>query len=484
MKCTFKYFTFLSCLFSCFLAINGQDTNVVFGSIHNKMPNSKAIDFFELEENYGFILGNNKTKEPYKFFYFDSIFSFLNETEIKLSAKSGFIQSLIINNQPHLFCSKTNEIGEQELFVQKIENNGEISAPFILTKYKNNGGYKTAFKIAVSTDSKKVVVLVEQPYQKDKKEKITLIFYDKELRLKKITTKTLDVIVKHKRKNFPIIANDGSLYILKKYYNKKSQFYIYFFNNDTKEQAKISLRTREVISLTYNITEDGILDVFGFFSSPFQANYEGVFSLRFNKSVHSEFKKEIFLTQKIVQAFKSKKEIKSKGYGLDNFHLKSIFVDSLNNSFLVAEHFLMKNEKNISERYRKGLVVVRFNAKGNFVWGEPLLIEQLEKYDKMSNSWISSIPFIFNNQLNVIYNSVNYKAKKSEETTGNAIFNTHWIEFNKNGIQEKKSISKINDFEGEKMSLMPKLISQDKDGIVFLLQNENKNKFRLIKLTL
>jgi hypothetical protein len=141
-------------------------------------------------------------------------------------------------------------------------------------------------------------------------------------------------------------------------------------------------------------------------------------------------------------------------------------------------------EKNISERYRKGLVVVRFNAKGNFVWGEPLLIEQLEKYDKMSNSWISSIPFIFNNQLNVIYNSVNYKAKKSEETTGNAIFNTHWIEFNKNGIQEKKSISKINDFEGEKMSLMPKLISQDNDGIVFLLQNENKNKFILIKLTL
>ena len=484
MKYIVKYFTFLTCFFSCFLAINGQDTNVVFGSIYDKMPNSKPIDFFQLEKNYGFILGDKKSKAPHNFFYFDSVFSLINQTEIKHSAESGFIQSLIINKQPHLFCTRTSESGEQELLVQTIKSSGEISDPFILTKYKNNGGYKTAFKIAVSIDSKKVVVLVEQPYQKDKKEKITLIFYDKDLKLEKITTKTLDVVVKHKRKNFPIIANDGSVYVLKKYYNKKSQFYIYFFENDIKEQAKISLRNREVTSLMYTIKEDGILNVFGFFSSPMQVNYEGVFSLKFNKSVHPQYKNEVFLTQKMVNAFKSKKEIKTKGYGLDNFHLKSIFVDSSNNSFLVAEHFKITNNKNISEHYRKGLVVVRFNKKGNFIWGEPLLLEQLELYDKKGNSWISSIPFIFNNKLNVIYNSVNYKAKSREELVGNSIFNTYRIEFNKNGVPTKKAISKIYNYEQEKMGLMPKLISQDKNGIILLMQNESKNKFRLIKLNL
>ena len=484
MKCTFKYLTFLIYFFSCSLAINGQDTNVVFGSVQNKLPNSKPIDCFQLEENYGFILGHNKTKAPLNFFFFDSSFSLLKQSEIKHSAASGFIQSLIINNQPHLFCSKTNETGEQELLVQTIEISGEISAPIILTKYKNNGGYKTAYKIAVSSDSKKVVVLVEQPFQKDKKEKITLILYDKELKLQKINTKTLDVIVKHKRKNFPIIANDGSVYVLKKYYNKKSQFYIYFFNNETKEQAKISLRSRDVISLTYNISEDGVLNVFGFFSAPLKSNYEGVFSLRFNKSVHPEYRNEVFLTQNVVQAFKSKKEIKSKGYGLDNFHLKSIFVDSLNNYFLVAEHFLIKNDKNVSEHYRKGLLIVRFNSKGNFIWAEPLLLEQLELYEKKVNSWISSIPFSFNNQLNIIYNSVNYKAKKSAEKTGNTIFNIHWIKFDKNGIQTKIPTSKLNEFKGQEMGLMPKFVAQNENEIILLMQNENKNKFRLIKLNL
>ena len=484
MKYIVKYFIFLICFYSHLLAVKGQDTNVVFGSIQEKMPNSKPIDFFQLEKNCGFIIGEKKTKLPYKFLFFDSSLTLISESEIKFSANAGYVQSIFVNKQLHFFCSKTNELGEQELLVQKVGENGLISVPSVLTKYKNNGGYKTAFKVSVSSDHKKIVVLVEQPFQKDKKEKITLIVFDETLKLQKITTKTLDVMVKHKRKNFPIIANDGSVYVLKKFYNKKSQFYIYFFNNETKEQAKISLRNRDVISLMYTISDEGVLNVFGFFSSPLHANYEGVFSLRYNKSVHPEFRNEVFLTEKMVHSFKSKKEIKSKGYGLDNFHLKSIIVDSLNNTFLIAEHFKINNEKNITEHYRKGLIVVRFNKKGNFVWGEPLLLEQHEKYEKKKNSWSSSIPFIFNNKLNVIHNSVNYKAKKNDPVLGNTIFNSHWASFDKNGMATKNIMTKINEFSGERMSLMPKLISQGENELMLLMQNENKNKFRLIKISL
>ncbi len=228
MKYIVKYFIFLICFYSHFLAVKGQDTNVVFGSIQEKMPNSKPIDFFQLEKNCGFIIGDKKTKLPYKFLFFDSSLTLISESEIKFSANAGYVQSIFVNKQLHFFCSKTNELGEQELLVQKVGENGLISVPSVLTKYKNNGGYKTAFKVSVSSDHKKIVVLVEQPFQKDKKEKITLIVFDETLKLQKITTKTLDVMVKHKRKNFPIIANDGSVYVLKKFYNKKKSV-LYLF---------------------------------------------------------------------------------------------------------------------------------------------------------------------------------------------------------------------------------------------------------------
>ena len=138
MKYIVKYFTLLICFYSHFLAVKGQDTNVVFGSVQDKMPYSKPIDFFKLEKNCGFIIGDKKTKLPYKFFFFDSSLALISETEIKFSANAGYVQSMFVNNQLHFFCSKTNELGEQELLVQKVGKDGFISAPSILTKYKNN----------------------------------------------------------------------------------------------------------------------------------------------------------------------------------------------------------------------------------------------------------------------------------------------------------------------------------------------------------
>ena len=48
----------------------------------------------------------------------------------------------------------------------------------------------------------------------------------------------------------------------------------------------------------------------------------------------------------------------------------------------------------------------------------------------------------------------------------------------------KNIMTKINEFSGERMSLMPKLISQGENELMLLMQNENKNKFRLIKISL
>ena len=95
MKYIVKYFIFFICFYSHFLAVKGQDTNVVFGSIQEKMPNSKSIDFFQLEKNCGFIIGDKKTKLPYRFLFFDSSLTLISEAEIKLSANAGYVQSIV-----------------------------------------------------------------------------------------------------------------------------------------------------------------------------------------------------------------------------------------------------------------------------------------------------------------------------------------------------------------------------------------------------
>lgn len=481
MKYSPTYFTITLILLCCSILSIGQDTVANFSEPIEKEADFKPIEFFDLGSHYGLLLGNKKSATPFTFFHFDSTLSVVKQIHLEATKGAKFLNSYVVNGQPCLFYSRANQTNEQELLVFKIDPLGEIMPPFVLTKFKNNGGYKTGFKLAISDNSKKLVVLVEHAFEKSKNEKITLILFNENLKLTKIANKTLDVLVKHKRKNFPIISNNGSVYIVKKFFHKKSQYYVMFLNGASLEEAKISLRTREVVSLRYSIAEDDQLHVFGFFSSPIFNNYEGVFSLKFNKSVHPVFKKEAFLTERVVHSFKSKKEIKTHGFGLDNFHLKSIFKDSLANHFLVAEHLYVSHDKMGSTGFRKGLLVVKFDKLGNFIWSSPLLIGQNELFKKIGSNWTSSIVYMVNSQVNIVYNQLNYKSKKNAELEGNNLHKIVHLALDNLGNPVKKAVSKLGEFDGDRMGVVPKYLNANEESVFLMLQNETKKSFRIVK---
>ena len=473
---------FLFFLLTPFSELISQDTVCLKGNEFDKTAESKPTDFYFLENNFGLVLGKKKSKIPYKFIFFDSSLNASTQYDFPFEPQS-FVESLVVNEQPHLFFSRTNAEGKQELIVQKIDSKGKFLPHFTLTTFNNLGGYKVNYKIAVSEDSKKIVLLVEHPFQKQSHEKITLILFDEQLQLIKIVDKTLDVLCKHKRTNLPIISNNGSVYILKKYFNKKSQYYIFHLNENEVEQAKISLRTRDVVSLRYLVNENGVLNVFGFFKSPIVLNYEGFFSMRYDNSVQPDFRKEFFLPSSIVAKFKSKKEIKNKGFGLDDFKIKRLLTDSSGNFFLIASHHSRFQIKEGVENYRKGLVVFKFSKAGNYIWSSPFLYNQHELTNR-AGLWGSFISYIDNNELNIIYNSVNYKSKKTEEFQHNSFLSTNSVSFDDMGRSSTKQFSLIYNFMGEKMGFVPSLISKNENELYLMLENENKTKGRLIKLAL
>ena len=482
MKCWCNCFATLLVLFFLTNEINAQDTTCIYGSVFEKFPESKPLDFYCLDANYGLVLGKKKSKNPFKFVFLDS--NLIVKSQVDLSFPSNsFVNSLVVDNKPYLFFSKTNAEGQQELMVQMVNSNGQLANPYVLTSFKNIGGYKVNFKLAVSKNSKKVVLLVEHPYEKQKHEKFTLILFDERLKLIQIVNKTLDVLYKHKRINFPVVSDDGSVYVIKKHFDKKTQYYIFHLKGSDVEEAKIGLRSRDVVSLRYLANDKGELNVFGFFKSPIHLNYEGVFSMRFNNSVHPEFKKEVFLTEKTVGAFKSKKEIKTKGFGLDNFKINKLLTDTSGNFFLVAGHLFRSQLKIGSEHFRKGLVAVKFSKTGNFIWSSPFVYNQYELFSKQG-SWASFIPFVDDKELNIIYNSINYKLKKPEQMHANTFIKTNRIGFDKLGMPIDKKIDKIYGFKGGKMGLIPDLLAKNGKNIFLLFQNEQKTESRVVRVNL
>ena len=52
-------------------------------------------------------------------------------------------------------------------------------------------------------------------------------------------------------------------------------------------------------------------------------------------------------------------------------------MDAKGNHYLVAEHLGRKKVKEINNWHSMGMVIIKFNRNGNFVWGCPIEREQV-----------------------------------------------------------------------------------------------------------
>ncbi len=352
----------------------------------------------------------------------------------------------------------------------------------MLVKNKNNGCYLTRYKIDVSENGKHIVVLIEQPYVKEKNEKISLLILNQDFSKKMNFDRTLDLLNKTKRLNVPIISNQGYCYLLKRYWDKGNKYFLFCVKNGQILESELKLRNRKIADIEFALNNEGKLFIAGFFSSPIRFNFEGIFSFQFNNSTHPTYRKELYLNENIVHAFKHKKEIKDKGFGLDNFKAKELLLDSIGNHYLIAEHHVMLKEKSLTKHSRKGLVIIKYSKDGNFIWGTPLIMNQqeLNKHD----GWCSSIAFIKNERLNILHNNIGKdKLGKIENIYGeNTLVGTLRTTFSNIGLPNSTPLIGMHNESDQAFALNPKISLKVGKNTFFITENEEKNRFRIVEI--
>ena len=477
-----KYCLLFSFVLICLL-IKTQDSIVVYSKFEKKLENEVSLGFYNIDKQYFLLLGDKKNTENINVYVYDSTLEKTNKSKLKLK-NHHWIKAIYIYNKLVIFTSFTNPNNQEELFAHTISKEGELSSSIIIRQIQNHGGYKAKYKIRSCENKEKLIVFIEQPFYKEKKEKISILFLNDDLNIVKKLDKTLDVIDKNKKTNIPLINNDGYLYLLKRYWNKGNRYYLYIAYGSEFHETEIRLRNRNIADMKYIIDKSGNLILAGFFTSPIRFNFEGSFTFKFDKSTHYSYRNEFIFPENVISTFKSKKEIKSTGYGLDNFHTRKLIIDSIGNQYLIAEHHKFVNNKKDCNHVRKGIVAIKFTKDGKYIWSSPIITNQIENKEK--SSWSSSMSYINNNRLNILYNSVSddhhHNEKKTSSIYGeNALYGANQITFTKSGLSKESPLSIYENLTGEKIALsLPFLMQKDKN-IFLMMQTEDKMTFRIME---
>jgi len=474
------------CLFCSFvlitLLIRTQDSIVIYSDFENKLQNEASLGFYNIDKQYFLLIGNKKKIENINVYVYDSTLIKTNENELNLKGHH-WIKAIYIYNKLVIFTSLTNAKNQEELYAHTISKQGKLSSSIIITQIQNHGGYKAKYKIRSSKNKEKLIVFIEQPFYKEKKEKISIIFLNEDLNIVKELDKTLDVIDKNKKTNIPLINNDGCLYLLKRYWKKGNKYYLYIAYAGEFNETEIRLRNRNIADMKYIIDNSGNLKLAGFYTSPIRFNFEGGFTFEFNKSTHYSYRNDFIFTENIISAFKSKKEIKSSGVGLDNFHTRNLILDSVGNQYLIAEHHKYVHNKKDCDHIRKGIVAIKFTKDGKYIWGIPIITNQIE--NKQKSSWSSSMSYINNNKLNILYNKISdhhHNEKKIASTYGeNALYGANQITFSNLGIIHDQPLSIYENRTDKKIALSLPLLMKINNNIFLMMQTKDNTSFRIVE---
>ena len=244
-------------------------------------------------------------------------------------------------------------------------------------KEPQKSGYPTSFIISDKTYEDQLHVIAELPYVSGKNEDIKLLIFDKNLKLAKEVYNKLEVKFETKRDNKLIISPNGKIFLIKTYWEKGNNFNIYSLGREVIKEEVIKLNRNKISALDYFFNAKNELVIAGFYSSQIRYNYEGYFLFKYDDDLTLVHKNQYHFNEKIIKTFKSAKEIKEKGFGLDKFLLTSFKMDAKGNHYLVAEHLGRKKVKEINNWHSMGMVIIKFNRNGNFVWGCPIEREQV-----------------------------------------------------------------------------------------------------------
>ena len=462
-------------LFSFFLGIiNSQQFK--FSENINTSPDYKPYLCFSVEGNY--ILVQKKIKSSIcdlKLNLFNSNLKSTNQFDVKIK-EHVFVSMRQIFNKIFLFTSK-NENNSTLLYVHEFNiNNGFINSKQIY-KEKNNGGYTAKFIISKSSYEDQFFILVELPFQSGKNEDIKLLYFDNSLALIDEVYNKLEVPFESKRDNKLLVSSIGKVYLIKTFWDKGNNFFIYPLGSEVVNELEIKLSNRKIAAIDYFFNGENELVIAGFFTSQKRYNYEGYFIHKYDSDLSLVHKNQYFLSSNIVEAFKSAKEIKEKGFGLDKFRLSNFSLDANGNHFLLAEHLTRKEVKSVNNWYSKGLLVIKFNKNGNYVWGCPVI----HKQTYVDIKFLGAFKLNNFNDAQYFYNSlenINLRKGVPVEYGSNNFCGTKSISFSSVGLSEKNILRlDIPNNEGMKYAFYPKQLNpyETSKSIFSLLDKDGNN---------
>jgi hypothetical protein len=396
-----------------FLSAYSQVFEYTYAKNIGKESNETIDLFFEIESHFYIVKRVEESKTDFTLDVVDSNFNLLVQNKISLPVT--FIKHFgVLNNEMLVFG--VNHTGtEDELIGFTLKDLGKSFSEKTLMSCKNNGGYHTAYDVAVSPNGKYCSIIGSEAYN----EKLTEKIYSKLLdeNLNEIYNKEMLVsLPSAKKRNNVLRCNDnGFSYIVKKDRVKNSNnYYIYTIAKSGEEShADIRLKSRQIVDAEIILNNDGALIICGFYSSPISYNFEGVFFAKYSESSKCEISKEYMLNSNVVETFKSKKEIKESGFGLDYFRASRLsFIDNKNLVLIAEHHSINKDAKNGPEDVRKGIVALNLDDNGGFKYATPYVTDQT---DSESKGYWSSFIMVANKGVQTIYlNRIGEGAKSAK----------------------------------------------------------------------
>ena len=409
---------------------------------------------------------------------FDSHLDEVNHFNVLLKDEN-FIAIRHIFGEIYLFTSFNNSV-ETILKCRVLDINSNFLPPKNLFTEKNKSGHVSNYILVEKTFENKFHFLVELPFQNGKREDIRSITIDNKLNIVNEVYNKLDLLFASKRNNKVLLSNNGVVYLLKKFWKKGNHFYIYKLGQEIFSEVQIKLNNRKIAALDYFFNSADELVIAGFYSSHIRFNYEGFFLHRYDENLNLVHKNQYLLTENIVQAFKSSKEVKESGFGLDKFIIKDFSLDSTGNYYLLSENIAKTTIKEETYWVSSGFFVIKFNINGNFIWGSPVPLNQQHK----ELNFIGTFLVNSNHSKRYFYNDLQNLKLRKGVPADYGILNycgTKHVEFTLTGFPQD-NINFIN-FPGkdsEKYAFFPNQLNPSSNGpSYFAVLNEKSTNIML-----
>ncbi len=393
----------------------GQSPNYQFTKLMNKEQNQVVKTAFEIKQNILVVKRIEDNKTDFVLDVLDSNYMYVSSQSFKLPVtkirKMGVIQ-----NQLVVFGEFENgSLDILKMFV--FDNTYSSFVEKELMSLDARGGYRTNYDVSISPSGKYFSMIGSHAYKEKHKEIMSIAMYDS-LQNKVFSDDILTTIESSKRRHNVLVCNDnGYNYIIKKERSKnKNNYYLYTVNSTgTKQHETVRLKSRQIVDAEYSLDAAGNLFLAGFFSSPISFNFEGLFVAKYEEKASATFTREYFFNANVVEAFRSKKEIKEYGFGLDYFSAKGLLFTSEKDMILMAEHHsVLKDAKNGPEDYRRGFVMFNLDVNGGFKYGTPVVTEQTD--GKTMGYWSSNYMISFEGKPVVYINRIGDGAKSTKSS--------------------------------------------------------------------